>query len=82
MLSMKSLEEMIMDHAGEFVDLLTQCRPHCLWFMAPDRLPTARAAQLYALECVERYGGRDAFIKARELKQWLLQHSNETFAVS
>jgi hypothetical protein len=71
-----------MDHSLEFVELIHHCRSRCLWFTAPDRMPVEREAQLYALECVERYGNRDDFIRARRLKQWLLQHSNATFVVS
>jgi hypothetical protein len=71
-----------MSHSNEYVELIERCRATCLWFFAPDHVPSDRDAQLYSLACVERYGGRDDFIVARRLKQWLLQHSSETFAVS
>jgi hypothetical protein len=71
-----------MDASREFVELITGCRTTCLWFLAPDKLPAEREAQIYALDCVERYGNREDFIQARRLKQWLSQHSNKAFVVS
>jgi len=71
-----------MDASREYSELIGRCRATCLWFFAPDQIPTDRDAQLYALECVERYGSRDDFIVARRLKRWLLQHSSERFVVS
>jgi hypothetical protein len=71
-----------MDASQEFAELVAHCRTRCLWFLAPDKLPAGREAQLRALECVERYGNREDFIRARRLKQWLSQHSNEAFVVS
>lgn len=71
-----------MDASREFVELITRCRRTCLWFLDPDKLPAEREAQLYLLDCVERYGGRDDFIAARKLKTWLSQHSSKAFAVS
>lgn len=71
-----------MDESFQYVELIKECRMQCLWFLKPDRIPAEREAQLYALDCVERYGDRAAFIQARKLKQWLSQHSNEAFAIS
>ena len=70
------------DESGEFSELVVRCRSTCLWFLVPDKVPAERAAQIYSLDCVERYGGREDFIIARRLKQWLSQHSNEALAVS
>lgn len=71
-----------MDASREYVELITRCRTTCLWFFSPNRIPPDRRAQLYSLDCVERYGGREDFIVARRLKKWLLRHSSEAFAVS
>ena len=71
-----------MDPSQEFLELITSCRTTCLWFLDPDALPAERESQLYTLDCVERYGNRDDFIRARRLKQWLLQNSNEAFVIS
>lgn len=70
------------DLSREYLDLLHQNRQQCLWFLAPDVVPAARDAQLYTLECLERYGSREVFIQARKLKAWLLQDSNAAFAVT
>lgn len=68
--------------AAEYMALIEECRAHCLWFLAPDAIPTGRDEQILILDYVERYGRRDEFLRARRLKQWLSQHSNEAFAVS
>ena len=51
-------------------------RVRCLWFAPPDYLPQTDAARLRALAYFERRGDRKAFIRARELKDWLLQISS------
>jgi len=71
-----------MDASSEFVNLIARCRSTALWFLDPDKMPEGLQAQLYCLTCVERYGGREDFVTARRLKQWLSQHSSEAFAVS
>jgi len=72
----------MLNPSEEFLDLIARCRNTCLWFFALDQVPVGRAAQLYSLDCVERYGSLEDFVKARKLRQWLSQHSNESFAVS
>jgi hypothetical protein len=70
------------DPSKDFVELIARCRTTCLWFVDRDKIPAAREAQQYVLECVERYGNREDFVVARRLKQWLSQHSSAAFAVS
>ena len=70
-----------MNESVQFAELVEEYRERCLWFFKAD-MPTERDAQLYALDCIERYGERNACIQTRELKQWLLQHSSEAFAIS
>ena len=70
-----------MNESVQFVELVEEYRDRCLWFFKAGT-PKERDAQLYALDCIERYGDRNAFIQTRELKQWLSRHSNEAFAVS
>jgi hypothetical protein len=65
-----------------YVELVNQCRDRCLWFTAVGEIPEDRGAQLHTLDCIERYGQRCDFLEARKLRQWLLQHYNEAFAVS
>ena len=66
----------------EYVRLIEECRIRCLWFLAPDAMPEGREEQLFTLDCVQRYGRRDDYIRARRLKDWLSRHSSEAFAVS
>lgn len=73
---------MTASRSEEFVHLINQCRDTCLWFMSTKEMPSGRKAQFLALDCIERYGSRDDFVRARRLRQWLLQHSNEAFVVS
>ncbi len=73
---------MMMCESREFVELVSQSRVSCLWFTAPDRVPTSRSQQLTILQLVERYGNRDQFVRARRLRHWLLQNSKAAFSVS
>ena len=70
-----------MKESSQYLELISECRICCLWFLAPEKIPTERDAQIYTLDCIERYGDRAAFMKARKLKQWLSHHSSEAFAV-
>ena len=59
------------------VDTLVQeYRLRCLWFTSPDYLPATDEERLRALNNIERHGDCQAFMRARELKEWLLQISN------
>jgi hypothetical protein len=58
--------------------LIRQCRSKCLWFMRDDYLPTDRAGLLRSMRSIENNGTRDAYIQARSIEQWLLQHSKKT----
>jgi hypothetical protein len=71
-----------MDESRDFANLIFRCQDVCLWHLRQGKLPVERQAQIYLLDCVERYGNRADFIEARKLKQWLLLHSSEAFAVS
>lgn len=71
-----------MTMSQEYLALIEECRQHCLWFLEPRAVPTDREGQFFTLECVERYGRREEFQRARRLKEWLLHHSNEAFVVS
>jgi len=52
------------------IQLVEANRARCLWFAAPDYLPTTDAERLRALQHVERHGDRKAFVRARELREW------------
>jgi len=58
------------------VQLVEANRARCLWFASIDYLPATDAERLRALQHVERHGNRQAFVRARELRDWVLQLSN------
>lgn len=51
-------------------------RVRCLWFAPKDYLPVCDAQRFRALHHIERHGDRQAFMRSRELQEWLLQISN------
>ena len=60
----------------EVTRLIAENRDQCLWFLAPDFQPTNRDSAVRALRYIERYGGKAAFERARELRIWLQQPSS------
>ena len=61
--------------AAEIDKLVEQYRSMCFWFAPRDYLPQLDEQRLRALENIERYGDREGFKRARELRDWLLQPS-------
>ena len=59
------------------IEFVEANRARCLWFSAPDYLPATDEERLRALQHIERHGDRKAFVRARGLRDWLLQLSNE-----
>lgn len=63
--------------------LVDRYRARCLWFLRPDDYPSGREQLLRALDYIQRrHGDREAFVRAAELRTWLLQSSNDGSAVS
>jgi hypothetical protein len=61
--------------------LVDDYRTRCLWFLRLDYYPTTREEQLRVLDYVQRYGDREAHIRAANLRQWLSQTSSaDSFA--
>ena len=56
--------------------LVDDYRVRCLWFLRPDYYPASDAERLRVLDYIERYGDRDAFRKAGELRRWLSRPSS------
>ena len=55
------------------IDLLAQeYRTMCLWFTPRDYVAATDEQRLATLGDIERYGDREAFKRARELREWLL----------
>ena len=62
--------------------LVDDYRTRCLWFLRADYYPATREGQLRILDYVQRYGDRDAHVRAANLRQWLSRLSNANSAVS
>ena len=62
--------------------LVKDYRTRCLWFLRADYYPATREEQLRVLDYVQRYGDRDAHVRAANLRQWLSPLSNANSAVS
>ena len=56
--------------------LLEEYRAQCLWYLRDDHVPSAPADILRALEAIEARADRNGYVRARQLKRWLLQHSS------
>lgn len=61
--------------------LVAECRAQCLWYLREDFAPSSVEEALRALRAIEQHGNRDAYVKARQLRQWLLQTCKEPSAV-
>jgi hypothetical protein len=62
----------------EIRDLVQQCRARCLWFAPEDYQPQTHVQRLRALEQIQKHGDQKAFVRARELQNWLLRASSGT----
>jgi hypothetical protein len=60
-----------MDRMAEIDALVEENRATCLWFFDAAFRPDTPAKAMQALDSIVRYGSRDAFIRASELKAWL-----------
>ncbi len=57
---------------AEIDRLVDANRVQCLWSAPKRYYPKSDEARLSVLDTIQRYGNRDAFIRAGRLKQWLL----------
>ena len=46
-------------------------RAMCFWNMAEDFYPQNREQVLMALDCLEKYGNLDAYLRAGRIRKWL-----------
>lgn len=51
--------------------IMDNYRSMCFWSFPEDFMPQNKEQLVLALECLERYGDRDAYCKAGEIRQWL-----------
>jgi hypothetical protein len=56
--------------------LTNKYREQCLWYLRHDFVPSDVAGALRVLSAIEAHADRDGYVRARELKQWLLRTSN------
>jgi hypothetical protein len=61
-------------------DLIDEYRDRCLWFLRRDYYPATRDEALRTLAAIQRQGDMQAFRRAAQIKQWLLQDSSESSA--
>lgn len=62
--------------------LVDEYRSRCLWFLREDFYPVTLADRLKVLGYIERYGDREAFRKAANLKRWFSQNCSDASAGS
>ena len=62
--------------------LVDEYRDRCLWFLRADYYPEGRDDILRTLGYVERYGDREGYRRAAEIRQWLSRSSSEPSAAS
>ena len=67
------------DHLRAIVD---QYRGRCLWFLRSGYYPETVEEALRVLESIQRYGDREAFQRAGEVRRWLSQDINAKSAGS
>lgn len=56
--------------------LVDRYRTQCLWFLRADYYPRTDAERLRVLGYIERYGDREGWRAASELRRWLLRPSS------
>jgi hypothetical protein len=62
--------------------LVDEYRDRCLRFLRAHYYPEGRDATLRALDYIERYGDREGYRRAAEIRQWLSRSSSEPSAAS
>jgi len=62
--------------------LVDDYRDSCLWFLRPTYYPEGPEETLRTLAYIERYGDREGFRRAAEIRQWLSRTSSERSADS
>ncbi len=69
------MQENITDIEQEMLNLISDYRDRCLWFLRPDFTPTSTAERLQVLDLIERYGDRSAYHRVKRIRTCLLQSS-------
>jgi hypothetical protein len=73
----------MLDAARREVDrLVDEYRARCLWFLREDYYPSTPEEILQALAYIQRYGDREAYRRAAEIRRWLSPTSSASSAAS
>jgi len=62
--------------------LVDEYRRHCLWFLRDDYYPATDEERLRVLAYIQRHGDRSAYMRAAEVRRWLLRTSSAASAAS
>jgi hypothetical protein len=62
--------------------LVDEYRQQCLWFLRSDYYPTTIDERRRVLDYIQRHGDRRAYLRAAEVRQWLLRNSSAASAGS
>ena len=79
MASVNAIPHAVEEPLRNVVDLY---RDRCLWFLRPGYYPETIAEAQRVLETIQRYGDREAFQRAGEVRRWLSQDTNAKSAGS
>ena len=70
------------DIAEAVARLVDEYRLRCLWFLRDDYYPTTDEERLRVLAYIQRHGDRSAYMRAAEVRRWLLRTSSAASAAS
>lgn len=62
--------------------LVDEYRSRCLWFLRSDYYPVTDEEARRALDYIERYGDREAFLRVAAIRRWLSPTSSAPSAGS
>lgn len=62
--------------------LIDTYRARCLWFLREDYYPSTDEQRIQVLAYIQRYGDREAYRRAAEVRRWLSPTSSAPSAAS
>lgn len=82
MLACAAMDAAARDLARAVDRLVDRYRAECLWFLREDYYPRTGPERARVLTYIERYGDREAWRAAAELRRWLSRHSSASSSAS
>lgn len=61
---------------SDLYTLIDQYRSQCLWYLRPDYYPENEEQAMRVLKAIAQHGDRNAYIKTKEIREWLLRDTN------